>query len=43
MPTMKPDWPEFWEITEEDYMRFHADMEDYKIYLARVTLGLEEE
>lgn len=43
MHTMKPDWPEFWEITEEDYMRFLADMEDYKIYLARVTLGLEEE
>lgn len=40
---VKPNYPEFWKLTEEEYMCFVADMEDYKIWCARVLLGLEED
>lgn len=35
--------PEFYEISDEEYEQFVRDMEEYNKYLARVTLGLEEE
>lgn len=35
--------PEFYELSQEEYEEFVRDMEEYNKYLARVTLGLEEE
>ena len=36
------DWPEFSELTQEEYEAFIQGMEDYDNYLASVLLGMEQ-